>query len=217
MRGDSAHPDLRDGASGSTGASDASRRREWFTRRKGPVRNWPWDVAAFIWGLAESLFLFVAAEVLVSWLALSDPVRALRAAIFALLGAVIGIAVLHVWGGHDAFSAMALLSALPGLGPEVMEAAEAALMEDGLRAIPAGVLSASSGKAHAIFAAQLGIGMVPFLAVFAVIRAIRLLLAGCVSFCLGALAQTFLSRRVIIALWALVWVFIHWRMLSPAT
>ncbi len=201
----------------SGGATATERRREWLARaRMKPARNWPWDAAAFLWGLAESLFFFIAAEVLVSYLALSNPIRALRAAVFALIGAVVGIAALYAWGGRDAFSTMAVLSALPGLEPEVMEAAENALMEHGLRAVPAGVLSASSGKAHAIFAAQLGIGLAPFLAVFAIIRLIKLLLVGCVSFCLGAMAQCFLSRRIVIALWAVAWGLIYWRIFWPA-
>ncbi len=199
------------------GSAASSRYREWLARaRARPMRNWPWDVAAFLWGLAEGIFFFIAAEVLISYLALSNPVRALRAAGAALVGAVIGIAMLYLWAARDVFSAMTLLSALPGLGPEVMEAAENALMEHGLAAVPAGVLSATTGKAHAVFAAQMGIGLLPFLAVFAIIRLIKLLLAGCVSFCLGAMAQCFLSRRIVIALWALAWALIYWRIFWPA-
>ena len=199
------------------GPGSGARQQAWLARvRARPVRNWPWDVAAFLWGLAEGIFFFTAAEVLISYLALSNPVRALRAAGAALVGAVIGIAVLYLWAARDVFSAMTLLSALPGLGPEVMEAAENALMEHGLAAVPAGVLSAATGKAHAVFAAQIGIGLIPFLAVFAIIRLVKLLLVGCVSFCLGAMAQCFLSRRIVLALWAAAWVLIYWRIFWPA-
>ena len=179
---------------------------------RGGRRRWVADVAAFVWGLAEATIFFLPAEMLITWLALSGPWRALRAAVFALIGAVIGAGVLYAWGGRDPFSAMTLLSALPGLSPESMAAAEEALLEHGLAAVPAGVLSAATGKAHAIYAQALGIGLAPYLAVFAAVRALRLLLAGCVAFCLGAMLGCVLRRRVLLALWGLAWAFILWRM-----
>jgi uncharacterized membrane protein YeaQ/YmgE (transglycosylase-associated protein family) len=188
-----------------------SYREQWLARaRAWPKRHWPWDLAAFLWGLAEATVFFLAAEILVTWLALANPLRALRAALFALLGAVIGAAILYVWGGRDPFSAMTLLSALPTLGPESMSAAEEALMTHGLWALPDGVLSPATGKAHAIYAQALGIGIAPFLAVYALARAARLLLAGCVTACVGGMLQCFLPRKVVVALWALVWAVILW-------
>jgi len=176
----------------------------WLKRRG-------WETLAFFWGLAEAVLFFIAAEVPVTLMALRDPVRALRVGLLAVLGAVIGALALYVWGAQDAFGSMTLLSALPGLSPEIISAAEEALQRDGLAAIPAGVLSAATGKAHAILAHDLGIGVVAFIAVFAAIRLVRMLLAGCVAFCLGALLGNFLSRRIVILLWALAWAGIYAR------
>ena len=195
------------------GGSAASPRDAWLMRaRAWPHRAWLADVLAFLWGLAEATVFFLPVEMLITYLALGNPLRALRAAVAALMGAVIGAGLLYYWGGHDVFSAMTLIAALPGLSPEVMDAAESALQQHGLAAIPAGVLSTATGKAHAVFAQGLGIGLVPFLAVFAAIRALRLLLSGCLAFCLGAMAQCFLSRRIVLALWTAAWAFILWRM-----
>ncbi len=192
----------------------ASYREQWLARaRAWPRRHWPWDLAAFLWGLAEATVFFLAAEILITWLALSNPLRALRAALFALAGGIIGAAILYYWGGRDPFSAMTLLSALPGLTPEILSAAEEALMNNGLWALPDGVLSPATGKAQAIYAQALGIGIVPFLAVYAAVRAFRLLLAGCITLCIGGALQCFLPRKVVILLWALAWAAIYWGVL----
>ena len=173
--------------------------------------RWKWEALAFLWGLAEASFFFIAAEVPVTLMALRDPVRALRMGLLATLGATIGAAALYLWGARDAFGSMTLLSALPGLSPDIINAAEEALQRDGLAAIPAGVLSPATGKAHAILAHDLGIGFVGFIAVFAAVRLLRMALAGCVAFCLGGLLQNFLSRRIVILLWALAWAAIYAR------
>ena len=176
-----------------------------------PRKRWKWDALAFLWGLAEASFFFIAAEVLVTLVAMRDPVRALRMGLLAVLGATIGAAALYFWGARDAFGSMTLLALLPGLSPDIISAAEEALQRYGLAAVPAGVLSAATGKAHAILAHDLGIGFAAFIAVFAAIRLLRLLLAGCVAFCLGALLGNIFSRRALTLLWALAWAAIYVR------
>jgi len=184
----------------------AARQAAWLQRaRAWPARNWPWDLIAFVWGLAEATVFFIAPEVLVSWLALGNPLRALRAAFFALIGGIIGITILYLWGGRDPFSAMALLSAVPGVGQAALESAEEALLNGWPAAVAGGVFSLAAGKAQAIYAQSLGIGLLPFLAVYALARAVRLLLAGCLTLCIGALLQCLLPRRVVVALWMLAW------------
>ena len=170
------------------------------------------DGLAFAWGLAEAVIFFLPVEMLITFLALGNPPRALRAAAFALVGAVLGAGGVYYWGGQDPFSAMNLLAALPGLSPEVMDAAEMALQERGVLAVPAGVFSAGTGKAQAVFAQGLGVSLPAFLAVYAAARALRLLLAGCVAFCIGTVLRCFLPRRVVIGVWALAWGLILWRM-----
>ncbi len=174
-------------------------------RSVAPRRRWPVDLLAFVWGLAEAVIFFLPVEMLITFLALNNPLRALRAAAFALAGAIAGAAGLYYWGAQDPFSAMNLLAALPGLSPEMMDAAEMALQERGVLAVPAGVFSAATGKAQVVFAQGFDISIVALLAVYAAARAVRLLLAGCVAFCLGAMLQCFLPRRVAVGLWAVAW------------
>ena len=177
----------------------------------GQRTRWKWEALAFLWGLAEAGFFFIAAEVPVTLMALRDPARALRMGLLAALGATIGAAALYFWGARDAFGSMTLLALLPGLSPDIISAAEEALQRHGLAAIPAGVLSATTGKAHAILAHDLGIGFAAFIAVFAAIRLVRMALVGCVAFCLGALLGNILSRRALTLLWALAWAGIYAR------
>lgn len=188
-------------------------------------RGWLAHVAALLWALLEAALFLPPVEMLVSFLALRSPRRALVAAAFALIGALLGSGILYLWGGRDAFTAMTLLSALPGLSEDIMIRAEEELLNSGAWSIFESVFSAAGGRAHAVFAQALGVGLPVFLGIYALARAARLLLAWALALGIASGLGTLLSRRqrqqqhlhvALVILWLLGWALLLWFLYGPA-
>jgi membrane protein YqaA with SNARE-associated domain len=89
-----------------------------------------WDVAAALWGFAEATVFFIVPDVLLTAAAMGSLRRGLRAAGFALAGAVAGGVAVMLWARADPEGVARMLLAVPGISEALVERAQG-LVEGG--------------------------------------------------------------------------------------
>jgi membrane protein YqaA with SNARE-associated domain len=78
---------------------------------------------AFLWGFAESTLFFILPDVMLSFVALYRPRRALVLMLAMLMGAVLGGSVMYVWATHGQGAHYAV-ARVPAVSPKMFERAE---------------------------------------------------------------------------------------------
>ena len=149
------------------------------------------NVIASLWGFAEATLFFIVPDVLLSWLALRSTKSGLIACLFALLGALVGGSAMWLWGRIDPDSARAIFELLPAMGGDSIVSVQKQLADSGITALFLGPLGGTPYKIYAVEAANLGYGLVIFLAVSIPARLTRFLLVTIVS----GVASRVLRRR----------------------
>ncbi len=149
------------------------------------------NAIASLWGFAEATLFFIVPDVLLSWLALRSTKSGLIACLFALLGALVGGSAMWLWGRFDPDSARAIFELLPAMGVDSIVSVQKQLADSGITALFLGPLGGTPYKIYAVEAANLGYGLVIFLAVSIPARLTRFLLVTIVS----GVASRVLRRR----------------------
>jgi membrane protein YqaA with SNARE-associated domain len=134
-----------------------------------------WDAAAALWGFAEATLFFVVPDVLLTALALASLRRGLRAAGFALAGAVAGGIVVMLWARADPEGAARILLAVPGISEALVERARGLVAGGFLEGMTLGSLSGVPYKIFAVEAAGAGLGIGAFAAISVPARGLRFL------------------------------------------
>lgn len=171
------------------------------TRRQG---RGP-ELLAALWGFAESTLFFIVPDVLLTWLALSVPLRALRACYWALGGALAGALAMIAWAGASPGGAEAALLALPGIGPELVELVRGQLVAEGLPAILMGPVQGFPYKVYVVEATVLGLSAWKLLAVSVPGRMLRFLLVTLIVIGVARGPLRRLSTRTLRILHVVAW------------
>jgi membrane protein YqaA with SNARE-associated domain len=178
-----------------------------------PNRTW----IAGVWGFAEATLFFVVPDVLVSWVALDRPRRALVACLVATAGALAGGTASFAWGRADHASARAAMEALPGISPALADRVEADLAERGLVAL---VVGPARGVPYKLYAAAWGANggdLLPFLAVSVPARLARFAAIALLAAGLRAIVFARRSLATCRAIHVVAWVaFYAWYFLAMA-
>jgi membrane protein YqaA with SNARE-associated domain len=164
---------------------------------------------ALAWGFAEATLFFVVPEVLITWLALDRPRRAVTASLLALLGAMAGGALMYWWGTVDHGQAVAVVERVPAVSVEMLAEIEASLGERGVLIMIPGAFLGRPYKAYAVQSASAGVTWLPFLLATIPARLLRFLLAAALTSGLARLAHRWPQRRkraLLIAFWVLLYV-----------
>jgi membrane protein YqaA with SNARE-associated domain len=143
-------------------------------------------IVAFTWGLAEALLFFVVPDVFLTRVALFDLRAALRACAWAVIGALIGGAIL--WFAANRGYAPTLLHTfrwVPGVTNDSIAAAGQAMQRDGAVAMIKGGFIGRPYKLFAVHAGAQGIGLLTFLALSLVARAARFVVSTVVAWLIG--------------------------------
>ena len=169
--------------------------------------------AAFAWGLAEATFFFIVPDVLLTWLALNRPRLALGGCVAALIGALLGGAVMWCWGLADIDSARAALDRVPAISPQMMQAVRGDLFDRGVLATFLGPLTGTPYKIFAVEAGALGTNLALFLLISVPARALRFivltLLAAGIAGAVGPRLSLSSQRAILTMLWVAfyIWYF----------
>lgn len=163
--------------------------------------------AAFFWGLAEGVWFFVVADVLLTFVALRLGWRtAFAASLAATAGALCGGAYLWHLAVADPPAAFDLLDAVPFVDPDRIERGIAAMSGSAWPiSMFVGSLTGMPYKVFAVGAGENGIALPLFLVVSLPIRLARFLAASAIAAAFGALTAPRLPPRAQIALVVLFW------------
>lgn len=148
------------------------------------------------------------------WLGLAGRNRlqtGLRACLFALLGALIGGALIYFWGAHDHSGAIALIEKVPAISPAMVARVQGELTVHGVWSILAGPLTDTPYKLYAAQAAQAGIGFGVFILLSIPARGIRFVIITMgVHYALKKIIPAKIARHpttLILSCWVLFYFF----------
>jgi membrane protein YqaA with SNARE-associated domain len=194
-------------------AAIAMERRDMGTRRSWEefARSRTAAAIAFSWGLAEATLFFIVPDVWIGLVALFDWRAGLRAVAWAVLGAVIGGALMYGVGvqlGHD--RSAQLLDAIPAISPAMIERVEDEMRARGPASMLLGPLQ---GTPYKIYARSAGVQAQPlgeFLLWTIPARAARFLLLWTIAAVYGWLVRRLSpSTGWLLAPYLLAWVVFY--------
>jgi hypothetical protein len=169
------------------------------------------SAVAFLWGVAEAIYFFVVADVLLTFIAVAYGLRTgLLAGLAAALGAACGGMVMARWAATDPDQAMALLRSVPfvseamiGKGLAGMTAADwpFAMLRGSVTGIPY--------KVYAVGAGREGIDALLFAAVSIPVRLLRYVVGAAVVAGLSTWLRPRLSLRGRMMLMATFWMVFY--------
>ncbi len=174
-----------------------------------------WVAAAIIWGFAEATLFFFVPDVLLTRAALKlGWVKAVRLCAFAALAAVLGGALMYLWGANNATEAYQLLDRIPAISPPLIADIAARISQGWIGAIFLGGLT---GQPFKIFMVELGAQNVPWLAALLIgflARFLRFFLfvsaASLVKKGLSLIIKPSKTLNlVLLSLWAVIWATVY--------
>jgi membrane protein YqaA with SNARE-associated domain len=164
-------------------------------------------LASFAWGLAESTFFFFVPDVVLTFSALRNYRMALRAAVAALAGALIGGALMYAWGLGAPEHARAFLVHIPGIHAPLVDAVHGQLRDHGFTAMLLGPLRGTPYKIYAVEWGTMNGGIVAFLLLSIPARYVRFFLGVVVC----AAFRGFLNPLRLAIFWVAFYVWYFWR------
>ena len=126
---------------------------------------------AALWGFAEATVFFIVPDVWISFVAMRRGWKAgVLAACLACIGALIGGAVMYLWGSRDAEAARHVLDMIPAISPAMIWMTGYELGDQGLVSMILGAFTGVPFKIYAVEAGALGTGMSAFLGMAVIAR-----------------------------------------------
>ncbi len=173
-----------------------------------------WIAAA--WGLAEATFFFLVPDI---WLSIAGR-KKLRAGwmacLLSLAGALIGGAVLSVWGLYDLSGAQHMVEKVPAVSFSMIGRVDEELTRHGAWSLFLGPISGTPYKVYAAQAAAKGIGPGLFLLVSIPARLIRFAVVTAIFHYglkfIGCARKEKLSLSLIILVWIVFYLFYFYAM-----
>jgi membrane protein YqaA with SNARE-associated domain len=164
------------------------------------------NAVALLWGLAEATLFFIVPDVWLTVIAVGRGRRvALRATGWAILGALIGGALMYVWGTGDPAGATAVLDRLPAISPAMIAGVRDDLMQQGVGAVVIGGVTGVPYKIYAVLADAAGLPLLLFLLISIPARAIRFVLSVLIADAVSRLLARWLTLRQRYAVLAVAW------------
>lgn len=180
--------------------------------QRAPTRT---DAVSLAWGLAEATFFFIVPDVLLSRVVLRGWKGCLRATAAAIVGALIGGAIMFGWGAAYPSQAMRFLDHVPAISIPMIDNAGARLEATGFPAYFKGAAAGVPYKVYAVHAGRLRVPFIRFMIASALARAARfLIVCGLASLIANALKRLSLTAkyRLHAVCWILFYVWYFWKM-----
>jgi len=167
---------------------------------------------AALWGFAEATIFFIVPDVWISIVAARRGWRAgVLAACLACIGALVGGAIMYLWGNRDVEAARHVLDLIPAISPGMIWVTGYELGDLGLASMIQGAFTGVPFKIYAVESGALGIGLVPFVMVAIIARLCRFILTALIAAAAAQVVRRFLGESTILLLFAGFWVaFYAW-------
>jgi membrane protein YqaA with SNARE-associated domain len=165
-------------------------------------------VLALAWGLAEATFFFIVPDVLLTLIACRALKPALKATTLALLGALLGGALMYAIGRRDPVNARAFLDHIPAISPALVSRVSSQIGENGLWAV---LLGPMKGIPYKIYAVEWGSregSLITFMLISIPARYIRFFLAAVFARGIARLIEPLTHHRAAIEVMilAVIWI-----------
>ncbi len=168
-----------------------------------------WGAAG--WGFAEATLFFLVPDIWLTTWAAHAPRRAFIACVFALLGALVGGAIMYGWGAADHDAATATVQRVPAISAQMVAETDSSLRDDGAVALFAGVFRGRPYKLFAVTAGAQQFGLLAYLLVSVPARLLRFVILTAATILAVHYSRRWLRPRVqtllILGGWA---VFYSW-------
>ena len=169
------------------------------------------NAIALLWAFAEATFFFIVPDVFLSGIALRSIRGGLIACLFALLGSLLGGALMWLWAQNNPDAARLLFESLPAVSSAMILSVQNQIAESGLTALFLGPLGGIPYKIYAVEAADMGYGLALFLAISVPARLSRFVLVTIIAGALSWVLRQKFSRRTVQVFHACSWVaFYTW-------
>lgn len=165
-------------------------------------------VLAFAWGLAEATFFFIVPDVLLTLIACRMLRPALKATSFALLGALVGGALMYAIGRRDPVNARAFLDQIPAISPALITRVASQINENGLLAVLLGPMKGIPYKLYAVEWGSREGSLVTFMLISIPARYIRFFLAAVFARGIARLIEPLTHHRAAteVLILAVIWI-----------
>jgi membrane protein YqaA with SNARE-associated domain len=165
-------------------------------------------VLALAWGLAEATFFFIVPDVLLTLIACRALKPALKATTLALLGALLGGALMYAIGRRDPVNARAFLDHIPAISTALVSRVSSQIGENGLWAV---LLGPMKGIPYKIYAVEWGSregSLITFMLISIPARYIRFFLAAVFARAIARLIEPLTHHRAAIEVMilAVIWI-----------
>lgn len=148
-------------------------------------------LVALIWGFAEATLFFIVPDVWLSFVAMRRGfMPAIKAAAWAVAGALAGGAFMFLWARNDIATVWQTLDMVPFITPGLLDRVQNELINHGILAMFTGAFTGAPYKIYAALSGANGLNLPGFLILSAVARGLRFLAA----IGLTLAARTVLSR-----------------------
>ncbi|MBL8908152.1 MAG: hypothetical protein JNM20_15880 [Rhizobiales bacterium] len=165
---------------------------------------------AALWGFAEATVFFIVPDVWISYVAMRRGWKAgLLAACLACIGALIGGALMYLWGNRDPESVRHLLDMIPAISPGMIWMTGYELNHKGLASMILGAFTGVPFKIYAVEAGAMGAGLSAFLGMAVIARLVRFVLGALIAAAAANILRRFYGERTILTLLAGFWALFY--------
>jgi len=163
---------------------------------------------AFAWGLSEATFFFIVPDVMLTLLACRALRPALRASLAALAGALVGGALMYVFGLRAPDTARFFLDRVPAISPDLIVRVASQISESGLTAVLVGPIKGIPYKIYAVESGARQHSFITFMLISIPARYVRFFLASVVARVIARLIEPLTHHRAAIEMLILgvVWI-----------
>ena len=168
-------------------------------------------MVSFLWGLAEATVFFVVPDLYLGFVALFHWRKALLATLLAVVGAMIGGAVMYALAADNGMAMSELLIRIPLISDELVWTVGEEMQGSGLLAMVSGPLEGVPYKVYAVQAGQQHLPFIPFLLLTIPARLERLLPVALAGGLFGTVFKRFTQRHTpfVIGAYGLLWVGVY--------
>jgi membrane protein YqaA with SNARE-associated domain len=168
-------------------------------------------ITAFVWGLAEATLFFIIPDVYLGFVALFNWRRSLLGTAAAVVGAVLGGAIMYILAASQGSAIDQLIDHVPLINPQLIHTVSENMQESGLSVMINGPKQGIPYKVYAVQAGLQGHPFVSFLFFTIVARLTRILPLTLFFAAVGIVLKKFIQRRtmLVIGAYALVWISIY--------
>lgn len=163
---------------------------------------------AFAWGFLEATFFFIVPDVLLTLIACRALRPALKSTVAALAGALIGGALMYLFGARDPGFALTSLDRIPGISWELIGRVHNQINDSGLMAVLLGPIEGIPYKIYAVeWGARRG-GFLAFVLISIPARYLRFLVTTLITRAIARVIEPLTNHRARVEMTtlAVIWI-----------